>query len=291
MDDSERSLAGKTLFVTGASRGIGKAIALRAARDGANIAVIGKTVEPHPKLPGTILSAAEEIEALGGKALACACDVRSEEQVTEAIGQTVAKFGSIDIVVNNASAIFLSGTLSTPMKRFDLMHQVNVRATYLVSQACLPILKNVPNPHILNLAPPFEIDRGWFAPTLAYTLAKYGMSLCVAGMSQEFARDGVAVNALWPKTGIATSAVQNMLGGETAIASCRQPEIVADAAWSVLTRDSRSCTGQFFIDEDVLRNEGITDFDQYAVRPGTPLMPDFFLGEPDLKQLAHLLHG
>lgn len=291
MDGSQRSLSGKTLFITGASRGIGKAIALRAARDGANIVVIGKTTDPHPKLPGTIHSAVEEIEQAGGTALACACDVQSEEQVAAAVQQAVAKFGSIDILVNNASAIFLSGTLATPMKRFDLMHQVNVRATFLVSQTCIPILKSAPNPHILNMAPPYEMHPGWFAPTLAYSMAKYGMSLCVAGMSQEFAADGIAVNALWPKTGIATSAVQNMLGGEEALACCRRPEIVADAAWSILTRESRSLTGQFLIDEEVLREEGVTDFDQYAVRPGTPLMPDFFLGTPDFKQLKHLRHA
>jgi citronellol/citronellal dehydrogenase len=291
MEGLDRSLAGKTLLITGASRGIGKAIALRAARDGANIVVIGKTSEPHPKLDGTVFTAADEITAAGGNALACVCDVRNEDEVIDVVKQTAETFGAIDIVVNNASAIFLSGTLNTPMKRFDLMYQVNVRATFLVSQACLPTLKKAANPHILNLAPPFEIHPTWFAPTLAYTMAKYGMSLCVAGMSREFARDGIAVNALWPKTGIATAAVQNMLGGEKAIASCRHPEIVADAAWSILTKDSSTVTGQFLIDEEVLKADGETDFEKYAVQPGTPLMPDFFLGEPDLKQFAQLLHG
>lgn len=289
--ESNRSLAGKTLFITGASRGIGKAIALRAAQDGANIVVTGKTTEPHAKLSGTIFTAAEEIEQQGGSALACACDVRDDAQVNDAVQQAVTKFGSIDIVINNASAIFLSGTLQTPMKRFDLMHQVNVRATYMVSQTCLPILKAAPNPHILNLAPPIKMDARWFAPTLAYTLAKYGMSMCVAGMSQEFVAAGIAVNALWPKTGIATAAVENMLGGKAAIAACRRPEIVADAAWAILTQDSRSLTGQFLIDEDVLAAEGVTDFEQYAVQPGTPLMPDFFLGEPDLAAFERLRHS
>ncbi len=280
-----RSLAGKTLLITGATRGIGLAIALRAARDGANIAVLGKTTEPHPVLPGTVQSAVEAIEAAGGRAIGCPCDVRSDEQVASAVEQTVAAFGGIDIVVNNASAIFLADTLHTPMKRFDLMQQVNTRATFLVSQTCLPHLLQAANPHVLTLAPPVELAKEWFAPTLAYTLAKYGMSLCVLGMSQEFHSRGVAFNALWPKTGIATSAVQNLLGGDRAIECCRRPEIVADAAQAILTRDARSCSGNFFIDEDVLRAEGETNFAQYAVNPAAPLMPDFFLGEPDLAQL------
>lgn len=283
-----RSLAGKTLLITGGTRGIGLAIGLRAARDGANVAVLGKTVEPHPKLPGTIGEAADAIDRAGGRGLGCPCDLRQDEQVAAAVARTVETFGGIDIVINNASAIFLSGTLETPMKRFDLMQQVNARATFLTSQLCLPHLLQASNPHVLNLAPPLRMADAWFGPVLAYSLAKYGMSLCVLGMSQEFAAQGVAVNALWPQTGIATAAVRNMLGGDAAIECCRQPEIVADAAWAILTRESRSCTGNFFIDEDVLRAEGVTDFAPYAVNPNVPLMPDFFVGEPDLRQLRKL---
>jgi citronellol/citronellal dehydrogenase len=289
--EPERSLKGRTLVITGGTRGIGKSIGLRAARDGANVVILGKTTEPHAKLPGTIYSAAEEIEAAGGQALAVPCDLRFEDQVAAAVDETVERFGGIDILVNNASAIFLAGTLDTPIKRFDLMHQVNTRATFLCSQLCLPHLLKSSNPHILSLAPPVDMDRGWFAGTLPYTLAKYGMSLCTLGLSQEFASKGVAVNALWPKTGIATAAVENLLGGPQAVAMCRKPEIVADAAWHILTRDSREFTGNFLIDEDVLRDAGVTDFEQYAVTPGTPLMPDFFLGEPDFAALQKLLHA
>lgn len=290
MTDS-RSLHGKTILITGGTRGIGRAIGLRAARDGANVAVLGKTTEPHPNLPGTIHDSADEMTEVGGKGLAIACDIRFDDQAEAAVKKVASEFGGIDILVNNASAIFLSSTLETPMKRFDLMHQVNTRGTFLMSQLCLPHLVKSDNPHILNLAPPADLDPGWFAPTLAYTMAKYGMSLCVLGLSREFARQGVAVNALWPKTGIATAAVGNLLGGEAALKRCRKPEIVADAAWNILTRNSRECTGQFFIDEAVLRAEGETDFDQYAVSPGSGLMPDFFLGEPDFDQLRQMLRG
>jgi len=270
-------LRGKTLFITGASRGIGLAIALRAARDGANVAIAAKTTEPHPKLPGTIHTAAEAIEAAGGRALPLAVDIRDEERIHAAVQQTVAAFGGIDILVNNASAIFLAGTLDTPMKRFDLMHQINTRGTFACSQACLPHLKRASNPHILNLSPPLNMDPRWFAPHVAYTMAKYGMSMCVLGMSEEFRPDGIAVNALWPRTPIDTAAVRNLLGGEATLRGSRKPEIVADAAHAILTRDSRSCTGNFFIDDEVLREAGVTDFDQYAVAPGNPLLPDFFL--------------
>jgi len=272
------SLSGKTLFITGASRGIGKAIALRAAQDGANVVVAAKTTKPHPKLPGTIFTAVEEIDAAGGKGLACATDIRFEDQVQVTVDAAVEQFGGIDILVNNASAIFLAGTLETSMKRFDLMHGVNVRATYLVSQVCLPHMLKAKNPHILNISPPLNMDRKWFAPHVAYTMAKYGMSMCVLGMSGEFREQGVAVNALWPATGIATAAVKNLLGGDAMIQRSRKPEIVADAAHAILTRNSQSCTGNFFIDEDVLREAGTEDFEQYAVNPGTELMQDFFIG-------------
>jgi len=287
----EQSLKDRTILITGGTRGIGKAVGLRAAHDGANVVILGKTTEPHPNLPGTIFSAAEEIEAAGGNALSVPCDLRNDEQMESAVAQTVERFGGIDILVNNASAIFLAGTLQTPMKRFDLMHQVNTRATFLASQLCLPHLLKSSNPHILCLAPPIDMDRGWFAGTLPYTMAKYGMSLCVLGLSQEFQKQGVAVNALWPETGIATAAVANLLGGEAAVQCCRKPAIVADATHNILTRNSRECTGNFFIDSEVLAESGVTNFDQYAMTPGSPLMPDFFLGKPDFAALSELLHS
>ncbi|HEX3529667.1 MAG TPA: NAD(P)-dependent oxidoreductase [Thermoanaerobaculia bacterium] len=272
-------LKGKTLFITGASRGIGKAIALRAAADGANVAIAAKTAEPHPKLPGTIYSSAEEIEAAGGKALPLQVDIRDEEQVQRAVQQTVEKFGGIDILVNNASAINLTPTLATPMKRFDLMWGVNARGTFACSQACIPHLKKSSNPHILTLSPPLNLDPRWFKLHTAYTISKYGMSLCTLGLAEEFKDDGIAVNSLWPKTVVLTAALA-MLGGITPPEKCRKPEIMSDAAHAVLTRDSRCCTGQFYIDEDVLREAGVTDFEKYAVKPSEPLHPDLFLGEP-----------
>jgi citronellol/citronellal dehydrogenase len=270
-------LKGKTLFISGASRGIGKAIGLRAARDGANIVIAAKTVAPHPKLPGTIHTAAAEIEAAGGKALACAVDVRFEEQVRAAVVKAVETFGGIDILVNNASAISLTGTLATPLQRFDRMHQVNIRGTFACSQACLPHLLKAGNPHILNIAPPLNLQARWFASHAAYTIAKYGMSLCVLAMAEEFRQQRVAVNALWPRTIIATAAVMNLLGGPEAIRRSRKPEIMADAAHAILTRPGRECTGNFFIDEEVLRSEGVNDFAPYAMDPGAELMPDLFL--------------
>ncbi len=272
---SQASLAGKTLFISGASRGIGLAIAVRAARDGANIVIVAKTTEPHPKLPGTIYTAAQEVEAAGGKALALAVDIREEAQVQGAVAKAVETFGGIDILVNNASAISLTGTLATPMKRYDLMHQINTRGTYLCSQACLPHLKRAKNPHILNLSPPLNMAPHWFKNHVAYTMAKYGMSMCVLGMAAEFEGE-VGVNALWPRTAIATSAI-NMIGGPAMMAGCRTVDIMSDAAHVILTRDGRSCSGNFFIDEELLRGAGVTDFEKYAVTPGATLIPDFFL--------------
>ncbi len=271
------SLQGKTLFITGASRGIGKAIAMRTAQDGANVVVAAKTIEPHPRLPGTVPSAVADIQAAGGQAWPCGLDIRFEQQVQEGVARAVAHFGGIDILVNNAGAIFLAGTLETPMKRFDLMHAVNTRGTFLVSQSCLPFLLQANNPHILNIAPPLSLQSKWFAPHVAYSMAKFGMSLCVLGMADEFRRQGVAVNALWPRTAIATAAVQNLLGGDDAIRCCRKPAIMADAAHWILTQPSEQTTGQFFLDEDVLREQGVTDFTRYAVDPTAELLTDFFV--------------
>lgn len=271
------SLQGRTLFITGGSRGIGKAIALRAAADGARVVVAAKTAEPHPKLPGTIYTAAEEIERAGGRALPVVVDVRREEQIQAAVDAAVRTFGGIDILVNNASAIFLAGVAETPIKRFDLMHQINMRGTFAATQACLPHLKKSSNPHVLVLSPPPKLEPKWFASHLAYTLSKYGMSMCVLGMAEEFKPFGIAVNALWPRTVIDTAAVQNLLGGEATARRGRKPEIMADAAYAILTRDSRTATGNFFIDEEVLRSEGVTDFSRYAVTPGADLIQDLFL--------------
>jgi citronellol/citronellal dehydrogenase len=271
------TLKGKTLFITGASRGIGKAIALRAARDGANVVIAAKTTEPHPKLPGTIFTAAEEIEKAGGRAMACVVDVRAEDQIQAAVERAVTTFGGIDVLVNNASAIMLTGTLATPMKRYDLMHQVNVRGTFACSQACLPHLLKAANPHILNLSPPLDMKEKWFSPHVAYTMSKFGMSMCVLGMAGEFRAQGVAVNALWPRTVIATAAVQNLLGGDETVRGSRTPEIMADAAHAIITRPSRECTGNFFIDDEVLAAEGVTDLAKYQTVPGAKLIPDFFV--------------
>jgi citronellol/citronellal dehydrogenase len=271
------SLQGKTLFISGGSRGIGLAIALRAARDGANVAIAAKTAEPHPKLPGTIYTAAEEIEAAGGRALPILCDIRDEDQVAGAVAKTAEVFGGIDICINNASAIQLTDTLSTDMKRYDLMHQINTRGTFLVSKTCIPHLKQAQNPHILNLAPPLDMSAKWFKGHVAYTMAKYGMSMCTLGMSAEFAKDGIAVNSLWPLTAIDTAAVRNLLGGTTVAAMSRSPAIMADAAHAILTRPSREVTGNFFIDEEVLRADGMTDFSAYAPGAIGPLAADFFV--------------
>jgi citronellol/citronellal dehydrogenase len=270
------SLKGKTLFITGASRGIGKAIGLAAAREGANVVIAAKSNVPNPKLPGTIHTAAAEMEQAGGKALPVKCDIRDEGDIALAVKAAVERFGGIDVCVNNASAIFLAGTAETPMKRYDLMHQVNARGTFATTQACLPFLAKAANPHVLMLSPPLSMRARWFAPHVAYTMAKYGMSMCVLGMAEELKDRGVAVNALWPRTVIATAAL-NLLGGEDTARRGRTPDVVADAALAILKRDARSCTGNFFIDEDVLRGEGVTDFGRYAVKPGEELLPDFFL--------------
>jgi citronellol/citronellal dehydrogenase len=270
------SLAGKTLFITGASRGIGKAIGLRAARDGANVVVAAKTHRKHPVLPGTIHTAVEEIEAAGGRGLALRLDVRDEKAIESAVEQATAHFGGIDILVNNASAIMLAGTRDLPIKRYDLMFDVNVRGTYLMSRACIPQLIRSPNPHVLNLAPPLNLNPEWFKSHVAYTTAKYGMSMCVLGMAEEFRSDGIAFNALWPRTVISTAAI-TILGDAVKPENCRTVDIMADAAHAIFSQDARHCTGRFFLDEDVLRATGVRDFDRYAVQPGAPLMRDLFL--------------
>jgi len=270
-------LKGKTLFVTGASRGIGKAIALRAARDGANVVIAAKTTEPHPKLPGTIHTAAEEMEAAGGRALACKVDIRFEEEVAAAVDGAVEKFGGIDVLVNNASAISLTGTLETPMKRYDLMNQINARGTFLCGKLCIPHLQKSDNGHILTLSPPLNMEPRWFAGHVAYSMAKFGMSMCTLGWGEELKSKGIAANSLWPRTGIDTAAIRNVLGGEEMAKRCRKVDIMADAAHAILTKPAAEHTGRFCIDEDVLREEGVTDFDQYAVTPGVELMQDFFV--------------
>jgi citronellol/citronellal dehydrogenase len=273
------SLSGKTLFITGASRGIGLAIGLRAARDGANVAIAAKTAEPHPKLPGTIYTAAKEIEGVGGKALPIVVDVRDELMVKEAIDQTAARFGGIDIVVNNASAISLTPATATDMKRFDLMHQINTRGTFVVSKWAISHLAKAANPHILMISPPLDIQEKWFAPHTAYTMAKFGMSLVALGLAGELRHKGIAVNALWPRTVIATAAVNNLLGGEALMRQSRKPEIMADAAYAVFSRPSREFTGNFLIDDTFLAENGVVDFEKYRADPTQKLAADFFVPE------------
>lgn len=275
-----KKLSGKTLFITGGSRGIGEAIALRAAADGANVVVAAKTDRPHPKLPGTIHTAAEAIEEAGGKALPIRLDIRDENAAAAAMKQAAERFGGIDILVNNASAIYLARTPEMPMKRFDLMSDVNVRGTFVCSQAAYPYLKEAENPHILNLSPPLNMRKEWFAPHVAYTMAKYGMSMCVLGMAEEFKEEGIAVNALWPRTVIATAALA-MLGDFIKAENCRKPDILADAAHWILTQPSGEATGNFYIDDEVLARAGVTDLEQYAVKPGEKLFPDLFLDPPE----------
>ncbi|MFX1275288.1 MAG: SDR family oxidoreductase [Promethearchaeota archaeon] len=270
-------LKNKVIFITGASRGIGKAIAIKCAQDGAKIAVVAKTKESHPKLPGTVYTAVDEIENAGGRAIPCIADIRFEDQVQAALDATIDEFGGIDILINDASAISITPTLQTSMKRFDLMFSVNVRGTFLCSRLCIPYLKKSENPHILNLSPPLNLDPKWFSNHLAYTMSKYGMSMCVLGMAEEFKKDGIGVNALWPRTTIATAAVKNLLGGEKAMKQSRTPEIVADAAYLIVNKVSRECTGNFFIDDEVLIEAGITDLSKYSLVPGAQLLSDFFL--------------
>ena len=280
------TLGGKTLFITGASRGIGLAIALRAARDGANVAIAAKTVEPNPKLPGTIYTAAEEIEKAGGKALPLVVDVRDEAQVSEALAKTAETFGGIDIVVNNASAISLTDSQHTDMKRFDLMHQINARGTFMVSKLAVPYLAKSSNPHILMLSPPLDMKEKWFAAHTAYSMAKFGMSLVVLGLAGELRGAGIAVNALWPRTVIATSAVRNLLGGEMVVRASRTPQIVADAAHVIFCKSARDFTGRFLIDDTLLYEEGQRDFDQYRVDPTVALMQDFFVPDDSLPPVS-----
>ena len=271
------TLKNKTALITGCTRGIGLAIGERFAADGANIVIIGKTTEPHPKLEGTVFTAAEAIERAGGKALPLACDIRDPEAVAEAVGKAVETFGGIDIVVNNASAISPTPTAQTPVKRWDLMHEVNARGTFVVTQACLPHLAKAENPHILAMSPPLDMREKWFAPHVAYTSSKFGMSLCILGWAGEF-RGRIAANALWPRTAIATAAISNVLGNEQALSRCRKPQILADAAYRIVTKPV-SFTGNFIIDDTFLLNEGVTDLEQYSVEPGSPLLPDFFVPE------------
>lgn len=275
-----RTLKGKTLFITGASRGIGLAIAKRAARDGANIAIAAKSVTENPRIPGTIYTAAAEIEAEGGKALALSCDIRFDDQVEAAMAKAAEAFGGVDILVNNASAIDLRGVESLEMKRFDLMHQINARGAYLCAKTALPYLRKAENPHILTLSPPLDMNPKWFSPNLAYTMAKYGMSLVTLGLGRDLKECGVAVNSLWPETAIATAAVGNLLGGDAIIKRSRKPEIVGDAAHAILTRPARDCTGNFLIDAIVLAEEGVTDLSSYAVDPTSEAILDFFLDAP-----------
>ncbi|CEF60203.1 Hydroxysteroid dehydrogenase-like protein 2 [Strongyloides ratti] len=277
--------AKKTVIITGASRGIGREIALKLAKDGANIVIAAKTATPHSKLAGTIYSVAEEIEKIGGKALPCVVDVRDEQSIENCIAETIKKFNGIDVLINNASAISLTGTLETNAKKYDLMHQVNVRGTYLMSQKCIPHLKKSSNPHILNISPPLVMDKKWFQNHVAYTMTKYGMSMCVLGMHEEFRDYNIAVNALWPKTAIWTAAMEMISSGEGEEGS-RKPSILADAAYAVLSKNSSEFTGNFVIDENILRNEGITNFEEYECKPGAPLTPDFFIPEEDLKSFA-----
>jgi citronellol/citronellal dehydrogenase len=275
--ETRKPLAGKTLFITGASRGIGLAIALRASCDGANIAIAAKTATPHPKLVGTIYTAAEEIERAGGKALPLVVDVRDETMVRQALAATAEKFGGIDIVVNNASAITLTSVAETDMKRFDLMHQINARGSFVVSKWALPYLEKAPNPHILMISPPLDMKEKWFAPHTAYSMAKFGMSLVVLGLAGELRAKGIAVNALWPRTIIATAAIQNLLGGEKRMRQARKPAIMADAAYALFQTPARELTGRFLIDETLLAERGVTDFEQYRVDPSEPLARDFFV--------------
>ena len=268
----------KTVIISGGSRGVGLEIAKALGKDGANIAILAKTTEPHPTLPGTIYTAAEEIAAVGGKALPIVCDIRFEDQVQNAVDQAANEFGGIDICINNASAIHLTDTENTPMKRYDLMHNINVRGTFMFSQKCIPYLKNGNNPHILTLSPPIDIARKWFGITLAYTTAKYGMSLVAHGLAEELGKYGIASNCLWPRTSLDTAAVRNVIGAEL-IKGSRKPSIYADAAYAVLKRDSKECTGNFFLDQDVLEEEGVTDFDQYAIDPEATLVSDFFVDD------------